>query len=123
MIMSSGTSPKQRIFGVAWGCLQVANFYEKALFVKPTWRLRCVVDATIPCPSRYASIRTLSGSSLWWLGALWDPSFRAKGAAIFLAVSPPHRGSTKFATCAVALLDPKRVRARSAVAIRHFKVA
>src|SRR5215208_5430274 len=40
-----------------------ANFYEKALFVKPTWRLRCVVNATALCPSRYASIRT-SVSSL-----------------------------------------------------------
>jgi len=42
MIMSSGTSPKQRIFGVAWGCFQVGNFYEKVLFVKwPTWRPLC----------------------------------------------------------------------------------
>ena len=26
------------IFAVAWALLGVANFYEKALFVKPTWR-------------------------------------------------------------------------------------
>src|SRR5829696_3013159 len=27
-IVRSGTSPKQRIFAVAWGCLRVANFLE-----------------------------------------------------------------------------------------------
>jgi hypothetical protein len=31
----------------------LTNFYEKALFVKPTWRPRCVVNATALCPSRY----------------------------------------------------------------------
>jgi hypothetical protein len=41
-----------------------ANFYEKAHFVKPTWRPRCVVNATALCPSRYASIRTLSEFTL-----------------------------------------------------------
>jgi hypothetical protein len=35
------------------------NFYEKALFVKPTWRPRCLWCERQPfCPSRYASIRT-----------------------------------------------------------------
>jgi hypothetical protein len=36
-----------------------ANFYEKALFVKPTWRLYVVPECNgFECPSRYASIRT-----------------------------------------------------------------
>jgi hypothetical protein len=35
------------------------NFYEKALFVKPTWRPVSWLGATAVCPSRYASIRTL----------------------------------------------------------------
>jgi hypothetical protein len=34
------------------------NFYEKALFVKPTWRLVSVAECNGFCPSRYASIRT-----------------------------------------------------------------
>jgi hypothetical protein len=37
---------------------QNANFYEKALFVKPTWRLVSVAECNGFCPSRYASIRT-----------------------------------------------------------------
>jgi hypothetical protein len=48
-----------------------ANFYEKALFVKPTWRLYVVAECnSFECPSRYASIRTLRELtlSLWWLG-------------------------------------------------------
>jgi hypothetical protein len=36
-----------------------ANFYEKAHFVKPTWRLCIVAERNSFCPSRYASIRTL----------------------------------------------------------------
>jgi hypothetical protein len=39
-----GASPKRRIFGVTLGCQRVANFYEKALFVKPTWRLYVVAE-------------------------------------------------------------------------------
>jgi len=35
-----------------------ANFYEKALFVKPTWRPSVVAERISFCPSRYASIRT-----------------------------------------------------------------
>jgi hypothetical protein len=36
----------------------LANYYEKALFVKLTWLPRCVVNATALCPlARYASIR------------------------------------------------------------------
>jgi hypothetical protein len=47
-----------------------ANFYEKALFVKPTWRPRCVANSTALCRSRYATIRTFGEPhSLWWLGA------------------------------------------------------
>ena len=37
----------------------LTNFYEKALFVKPTWRPLCVVNATTLPFARYASIRTL----------------------------------------------------------------
>src|SRR5215208_567389 len=42
------------------GCrLLNMNFYEKALFVKPTWRpALCGVNANCLYPSRYASIRT-----------------------------------------------------------------
>jgi hypothetical protein len=29
------------IFAITWALLAVANFHEKALFVKPTWRLLC----------------------------------------------------------------------------------
>jgi hypothetical protein len=43
-----------------------ANFYEKALFVKPTWRLLLEAECNgFDCPSRYASIRTLGELSLW----------------------------------------------------------
>jgi hypothetical protein len=42
------------------------NFYEKALFVKPTWwRPLRGVNATTLCPSRYASIRTLGELALF----------------------------------------------------------
>jgi hypothetical protein len=41
-----------------------ANFYEKALFVKPTWRPHCVVNETSLCPSRRPSIRTVSEFTL-----------------------------------------------------------
>jgi hypothetical protein len=48
-----------------------SNFYEKALFVKPTWRRpRWVVNATALPFARYASIRTVSESSLRSLCAL-----------------------------------------------------
>jgi hypothetical protein len=41
------------------------NFYEKALFVKPTWRLASVAECNgFECPSRYASIRTLGELSV-----------------------------------------------------------
>jgi hypothetical protein len=44
----------------------LANFYEKALFVKPTWRLLLEAECNgFDCPSRYASIRTLGELSLW----------------------------------------------------------
>ena len=41
------------------------NFYEKALFVKSTWRLLLEAEYNgFECPSRYASIRTLGELSL-----------------------------------------------------------
>ena len=47
-----------------------ANFYEKALFVKPTWRLLLEAECNgFECPSRYASIRTFSEPTPRWLGA------------------------------------------------------
>jgi hypothetical protein len=33
--------PGGHILDMAWVLLGVANFYEKALFVKPTWRPLC----------------------------------------------------------------------------------
>jgi len=63
---SHGCVPQSHIFAVAWALLDVANFYEKALFVKVDlatalwWKQLLSV-----CPSRYASIRTL-GSPLFW---------------------------------------------------------
>jgi hypothetical protein len=44
-----------------------ADFYEKALFVKPTWRLLAVAECNgfrMPF-ARYASIRTVSESTLF----------------------------------------------------------
>ena len=41
------------------------NFYEKALFVKSRRGGRRVVDVTALCPWRYASIRTVSESTLF----------------------------------------------------------
>ena len=52
-----------------------------------------------------------------------DPSFRAKGAAIFLAVSPPKEGLDLVRMAQSPYLDPKRVQARWAVVIRHFRAA
>jgi hypothetical protein len=43
----------------------VANFYEKALFVKSRRGGRPVANATALCPSRYASIRTLRELTLF----------------------------------------------------------
>jgi hypothetical protein len=43
-----------------------ANFYEKALFVKPTWRLASVAECNgFECPSRAMLLFALSGSSLF----------------------------------------------------------
>jgi hypothetical protein len=42
------------------------NFYEKALFVKPTWRPNLVAECNcFECPSRYASIRAVSELTLF----------------------------------------------------------
>ena len=45
------------------------DFYEKALFVKPTWRLLYGGRNCSVCPSRYASIRTFDEPILRRLGA------------------------------------------------------
>jgi hypothetical protein len=48
-----------RATGVRLCTILDMNFYEKALFVKPTWRpALCGVNANCLYPSRYASIRT-----------------------------------------------------------------
>ena len=45
------------------------DFYEKALFVKPTWRPRCVMDATaLPFALCFYS-HSRGAHTLWWLGA------------------------------------------------------
>jgi hypothetical protein len=46
-------------------CLRVANFYEKALFVKPTWRLLSVAERKLLCPSRAMLLSALSVSPLF----------------------------------------------------------
>ncbi len=79
-----------------------ANFYEKALFVKPTWRpLRGVTR--LLCPSRYASIRTLEEPSLWWLGAqdeirLFEPkALQSSERSLLLAEDgPSSHGAVTF---------------------------
>jgi hypothetical protein len=40
------------------------NFYEKALFVKPTWRPLYMAERKSFCLSRYASIRTFGEFTL-----------------------------------------------------------
>jgi hypothetical protein len=65
------------------------NFYEKALFVKPTWRLPLRAERNgFECPSRYASIRTFCEPTPRWLGAQDEIRLFGlyQGAAIFLAV-------------------------------------
>jgi hypothetical protein len=47
-----------------------ANFHEKALFVKADVAAPSRSSATTPCPSRYASIRTVGEPVFRWLGAL-----------------------------------------------------
>jgi hypothetical protein len=69
------------------------DFYEKALFVKPTWRLPCGgCNYSVPF-ARYASIRTLGELtlSLWWLGASWDPSLRATKEVLPSSERPSQR--------------------------------
>jgi hypothetical protein len=46
------------------------DFYEKAHFVKPTWRPSTWPSAMAAlCPSRYATMRTFDEPTLRWLGA------------------------------------------------------
>ena len=87
-------------------------FYEKAYFVKPTWRLR--MPQTI-VPFRYASIRTRLG-----VGSPCDPvhdGFRSgAGAAIYESV-PLGRGPSELA-------QSPRVRAfRALVVVRSYRVS
>jgi hypothetical protein len=98
------------------------NFYEKALFVKVDLATTLWLTPLL-CPSRYASICTLRELTLLVARCIMGSVLiRAKGAAIFRAVF--LEGWTKFAIAQSPYArDPKRVRARSAVAIRHFRVA
>src|SRR5215208_1416412 len=71
-------------------------------------------------------LSALSGSShsLWWLGASWDPSrFGLLKRCCDLPSGLPPEGGGPSSHGALTSLDPKRVRARSAVAIRRFRVA
>jgi len=68
------------------------DFYEKAHFVKPTWRLLSVAEAQLLMQfARYASIRTFGEPTLRWLGAYDEirVDSATEGAAIFRAVSVP----------------------------------
>jgi hypothetical protein len=66
------------------------DFYEKALFVKVD--VATALWLTQPlCPSRYASIRTFGELTLRWLGALWDPSFRATKEVLRSSERPSRR--------------------------------
>jgi hypothetical protein len=64
------------------------NFYEKALFVKPTWRPLCGVNATaLPFALCFYS-HSRGALSLVARCIVRSVLIRAKGAAIFGAVSP-----------------------------------
>jgi|SRR5215208_3885839 len=102
----------------------LTNFYEKALFVKPTWRPLCVVNATTLPFARYASIRTLSGSQSLFGGSVHRMrSVLSSQRRCHLLSGLSSLRLDQVRNRAVASLDQKRVRASSAVAIRHFRVA
>ena len=91
-----------------------ANFHEKALFVKADVAAPSRSSATTPCPSRYASIRTLSEPTLFGDSVHYEILLFGliEDAAIFGAVSPPRGGRTKFVLRSRLTLDPKRLGTR-----------
>jgi hypothetical protein len=106
------------------GCTtpQMANFYEKALFVKPA-----DVAAAVWCGRDCSALRAMLLSALS-VSSLFGDSVHY-GIRLFelKALQSSERSCLKGGPSshrAVALLDPKRVRARSAMAIRQgFRVA
>jgi hypothetical protein len=86
-----------------WGVIGEANFHEKALFVKPTWRLLAV--------ERFGSVSFAMLPFALSVSPLFSDSVHygillfglIEDAAIFGSVSPLRGGRTKFATCAVVL--------------------
>jgi hypothetical protein len=102
--------------------LAVANFYEKALFVKVDVATdRSVADATALPSARYASIRTFGELTLLWLGALWDPSFRAAKEVLPSSERPSRRvGQVRMAQS--PHIRSEALSRVGAVAIRRFRV-
>ena len=93
---------------------------------RPTWRLNFVAECNSSVPfARYASIRTVSESTLFGgsVHIMRSVLIRAlRGAAIFPAVFLEDGPSSQLRTHLT--LDPKRIRATTAVAVlRHFGAA
>jgi hypothetical protein len=85
-----------------------ANFHEKALFVKPTWRLLAVErndSVSFAMLPSALSVSPLFGDSVHYEILLFG---LFEDAAIFGAVSPPRGGRTKFVLRSRLTLDPKR---------------
>ena len=63
-----GATPIWRICGVAGALQSMANFYEKAHFVKPTWRLVSVAEAQLLISAPRAMLLFALSGSLLLLG-------------------------------------------------------
>src|SRR5215213_874639 len=84
----------------------LSNFHEKAHFVKADVAAPLRGRAQRLRVLRHASIRTVRESTFLGDSVHYEIhlfGLLSEGAAIFGTASPPHRGWTKFATCAVAL--------------------
>jgi hypothetical protein len=101
--------------------LRVANFYEKALFVKPTWRPPCGGCNYYSVPFALCFYSHSRGAHALFGGSVHH-GIRLFGLLRGCCDLPSGLpgGWAKFAG-AVTSLDPKRVRVR-AVAIRRFGV-
>ena len=64
MLAYEGHASRRPVLGASAKWLPEANFYEKALFVKPTWRPLCGVSRLL-CPWRAMLLFALSMSSLF----------------------------------------------------------
>jgi hypothetical protein len=82
----------------------------------------CVVDATALCPSRYASIRTVSESTLLCgsVHRMRSVFSSQKRCYLLSGLSSLRMDQVRLAH---SPSDQERVRASSAVAMRHFRVA